>query len=109
MSNPMACIARVAYEDVIEWCKKEIKAVNRAQERANENCGAYEKEQVLRKAIRVFRARAKKLSEDRSDPTPWAEEVLALFREGVKQAIAEHHKAGRKVPVQGKDGKIEWI
>lgn len=39
----------------------------------------------------------------------WAEEVLAAFKEAVRLAIEEHHKAGRKVPVKGKDGKIEWV
>jgi putative IMPACT (imprinted ancient) family translation regulator len=62
MSNLLERSAKMfAYAEAIEWCEKEIKAVKRTEERANENRGAYSKEQVLRKAIRVFQGRIKKL------------------------------------------------
>jgi putative IMPACT (imprinted ancient) family translation regulator len=51
----------MAYAEAIEWCKQEIKAIKRTEERANENRGAYSKQQVLRKAIRAFQGRIKRL------------------------------------------------
>lgn len=62
MSNLLERSAKMfAYAEAIEWCEKEIKAVKRTEKLANENRGAYSKEQVLRKAIRVFKTRIGKL------------------------------------------------
>jgi hypothetical protein len=55
-----------AFEEVVEWCTKEIKRIKKAEIRANEDIGAWSQIRALSRAKKVFQLRIVKIREELS-------------------------------------------